>query len=363
MADLELTPAHGGQALLLARLLGRPLSEILDFSASINPLGPPAAALAAAQEALAEVQHYPESDAASLRQALAAHHGLPEHNLLVGNGSTELLYLLPRLLQPRRALIVTPAFSEYRSALQLAGAEVIDWPLPAETGFILSAPELIAAARSTDVDMLVVANPGNPTGVGIPPEELLAVADGLDGRCSLAVDEAFVDFSPRRSLLTAVPTRRNLFVFRSLTKFYAIPGLRVGFLAGPDAAMALLRPTAPPWSLNTPALAAARACLAQADYGAETLRQIPLWRQALAAGLTDLGCMVQASEANYLLARLPLSAPDAPHLTQQLGSKGILIRDCTNFPPLSGRYIRVAVRKDEENRQLLTALRSAFVSV
>jgi len=360
MADLELTPAHGGQALLLARLLGRPLSEILDFSASINPFGPPTAALAAAQAALAEVQHYPESDAASLRHALAAHHGLPESNLLVGNGSTELLYLLPRLLQPRRALVVTPAFSEYRAALLLAGVEVVEFPLAVETGFSLSAADLIATARSADVDLVIVANPGNPTGAGIAPELLLAVADALDGRCTLAVDEAFVDFCPQLSVLTAAPSRRNLFVFRSLTKFYAIPGLRVGFLAGPDALMALLRNAAPPWSLNTPALAAARVCLTQTAYHDATLQQIPLWRQELAAGLSVLGCRVFASAANYLLAELPPAAPVAAQLAQQLRQDGLLIRDCSNFSPLDGRYIRLAVRRAEENRRLLLALQGVM---
>jgi len=356
MAALELTPLHGGQALRLACELDRPLAEILDFSASINPLGPPAAALSAARQALDAIRHYPESDAASLAAALAAHHHLPEKHLLVGNGSTELLYLLPRLLQPRRALLVTPAFSEYRSALQQTGAEISDFPLDPDDGFALTPQRLIDAALAADADLVLVANPGNPSGSGVDPQQLLEVAEGLSGRSRLAVDEAFVDFCPQRSLLAAVPEQRNLLVFRSLTKFYAIPGLRVGFLAGPEVTMALLRRNAPPWSLNTPAIAAAKACLADSAYQAATLRQIPLWRAELAEELGKLGLQVFAGEANYLLARLPRRAPAAPMLATQLRPQGILIRDCSNFPPLDDRFIRVAVRTPEENRRLLLAL-------
>jgi len=356
MADLELTPGHGGQALLLAKKLGKPLAAILDFSASINPLGPPPEALQAAHQALGAIQHYPESDAGSLRAALAAHHRLAEEHLLVGNGSTELIYLLPRLLQPRRALIVTPAFSEYRAALQLAGVEVLELPLDPQQQFACSAARLIEAARHHQVDMLLVANPGNPSGAGSDPATLLRVADELDGRCTLVVDEAFVDFCPQRSLLSAVSARRNLFVLRSLTKFYAIPGLRVGFVASPSAAMDLLRPAAPPWSLNTPALAAATACLRADAYRTETLRQIPLWRQALGAGLEELGLRVFAGEANYLLAQLPATAPQAGQLAARLRPEGILIRDCSNFAPLDSRFIRLAVRNPDENRRLLGAL-------
>jgi len=356
MADLELTPTHGGQVLRLARELDRPLDEIFDFSASINPLGPPEAALSAARQALDAIQHYPESDAASLAAALAAHHRLPEKHLLVGNGSTELLYLLPRLLQPRRALLLTPAFSEYRRALQQVGAGISDFPLDPKNGFAFSPQQVIDAALAADTDLVLVANPGNPSGAGIDPQQLLEVAEGLDGRCRLVVDEAFIDFRPQRSLLAAVPEQRNLLVLRSLTKFYAIPGLRVGFLAGPEVTMALLRRNAPPWSLNTPAIAAAKACLADDSYQATTLRQIPLWSRELAEGLGKLGLQVFAGEANYLLACLPLGSMTAPQLARQLRPQGILIRDCSNFPPLDEHYIRVAVRTPEENRRLLQAL-------
>ncbi len=350
---------HGGAAIRLARELGRPLTEIVDFSASINPLGAPDSALAAARQALDGIVHYPEIDAASLVAALAEHHDLPAENLVVGNGSTELIYLLPRLLRARRAMVVTPAFSEYEKALLLAGIPLDTFPLSAADGFRFD-PDGLLAALDDEVDLIVVANPGNPTAAGIDPDQLLYLADRLADRAALVVDEAFVDFTPQLSLIDKVPQRENLYVLRSMTKFYAIPGLRIGYLAGPAAATRLMRQALPPWTINTPAQAAAIACLQDHDYQQQTINLIPELRQQLAADLTALGMTVFASDANYLLVQLPAAGLRAPELTERLRHEGILIRDCSNFSALDDRYIRLAVRTADENARLITALRQVL---
>jgi threonine-phosphate decarboxylase len=347
---------HGGAAIRLARELGLPLTEILDFSASINPLGPPVSAMAAAHQALDDIIHYPEIDAASLVAALAGYHSLPAINLLAANGSTELIYLLPRILRARRALIVTPAFSEYEKALMQAGVKVDSFALSSENGFRFDSNDLLAVLDDA-VDLVLVANPGNPTAVGIDPSILLDLADRLAGRAALVIDEAFVDFAPQLSLIDAVPERDNLYILRSMTKFYAIPGLRIGYLAGPEAAIRLMRQALPPWTINTPALQAAIACLQDSDYQQQTRTLIPQLRQNLVDGLNALGLTVFDSIANYLLVRLPKGRLNAAFLTQRLTREGILIRDCTNFSSLNDRYIRLAVRTVDENRRLLTALR------
>lgn len=347
---------HGGAAILLARELGLSLSELVDFSASINPLGAPPSALAAAHQALADIGHYPEIDAASLVAALAEFHSIPTANLVAANGSTELIYLLPRLLRSQRALVVTPAFSEYRTALLQAGIAIDSFPLSADNDFRFD-PERLLFRMHDDVGLVVVANPGNPTGAGIDSTTLQALADRLSGRAALLVDEAFVDFAPEQSVIDAVPSRDNLYVLRSMTKFYALPGLRVGYVAGPEVAMRLVRQTLPPWTMNTPALAAAIASLQSRDYQQQTLTQIPLLREKLADGLAALGMKVFSSVANYLLVRLPEGGERAPVLTERLSRDGLLIRDCSNFPGLDDRYVRLAVRTEEENLRLLCALR------
>ncbi|AMV73390.1 L-threonine-0-3-phosphate decarboxylase [Desulfuromonas sp. DDH964] len=346
---------HGGGVARAARELGLPPEALLDFSASINPLGMPPTVLAAAQASLSRAVHYPEIDAAALREALAAHHGLPPARLLPAAGSTELIYLLPRVLRPRRALLVRPAFSEYARSLAAAGIPWDGFDLHPEEGFALDPKRLLAALRP-ETELVLVANPGNPHGTGIDPQRLETIATALRGQALLVVDEAFIDFCPERSLLSRVAAHDNLYVLRSLTKFYAIPGLRAGFLAGPEQGVARLAAAREPWTLSTPALAAAEACLAAADYRRATATLLPLLRQELAAGLEALGLKVFPCVANFLLARLPAPAPAGSEITAALYRQGVLVRSCANFPPLDDRYLRLAVRTATEQQRLVALL-------
>ncbi len=349
---------HGGDVWGAARELGCPVEEILDFSASINPLGIPEGVLRAAREALPLSIHYPEPDAASLRRELSAFHDLSEANILPGNGSTELIHLFARVLRPRRALLVTPAFSEYRKALERSDTLIEPFPLHPADVFRFD-PVALLRRLTPETDLVLLANPGNPTGTGIDPAALEAVVRGAGEGLVVAVDEAFIDFCPKRSVIERVGGNDNLYVFRSLTKFYAIPGLRAGYLAGPTAGIARLERASSPWAFSAPSLAAARACLSQADYRCLTLETIPVLRSRLAAGLTSLGATVFPSEANFLLFRLE-TGPAAPQIAASLRREGILVRECSNFPPLNERYLRVAVRSEADNERLLCEMKKLF---
>lgn len=350
---------HGGDVLRVARELGVPPSAILDFSASINPLGMPPGVRQAALAALEQSTHYPELDAASLTEALAAHLGLPAANILPGSGSTELLYHAARVLRPRRVLLVTPAFSEYERALNLVGAEIDFFPLSPQDDFRFDAERLLRRL-TPETDVILFANPGNPGGAGIEPKVVEAIVQAVREQAVVAVDEAFVDFAPHLSVLDRIMKYGNLYVFRSLTKFYAIPGLRAGFLAGPERGIGLLAASRPPWPFSTVAQAAAEACLREEAFRRQTLEIIPVLRQQLAEDLRSLGLKVYPSVANYLLARIDSAQKTARELATSLRGRGILIRDCSNFPPLDGRFFRVAVRTAEENGKLLAALREVL---
>lgn len=352
-------PSHGGDLLRRAHQLGLSTDALLDFSASINPLGSPAGVLKAAQQALLRVEHYPEIDALSLVEALAAYHDLPQENLMAGSGATELLSLFPQVFKPRRALLVIPAFSEYERNLRRENAAVDYFPLSAEHHFQLDIEKLLQQIKE-DTDLVLLANPGNPAGAAIDPQVILALAERILGKAMLAVDEAFVDFCPHRSVINRVAQHPNLFVFRSLTKFYGIPGLRAGYMAGPAEAMARLASAKDPWTLSTPAIEAAKACLAEHSHRQATLEMIPVLRRQLAEGLSALGCLVFPSEANYLLMRLPGEGSDASQLCDQLLASGVLVRDCTNFSSLDHHYLRVAVRCQADNNRLLDVMQSAF---
>jgi threonine-phosphate decarboxylase len=346
---------HGGQVLSLARELGCLPETILDFSASLNPLGPSVEALAAARDALVDACHYPEVDGAALAMAIADHHGLPRECVLAGAGATEFIYLIPRILRPRRVLLVEPAFSEYRPALLQAGAQVDTWQLDPADDFRLDPAGLLAALHP-DTELVWLANPLNPGGTGYPRELLLSLADVLPAQVFLVVDEAFVDFAPQLSLADQVAARMNLVTFRSLTKFYAIAGLRLGWLAACPQLIARCAAGREPWRLSTPAIAAGLACLQAVNLPATTLQVIPLLRTELASGLGKLGCKVYPSVANYLLCRLPDSAPPATTIAAALRLQGILIRTCTDFAGLDDRHVRLAVRRAVDNRRLLAEL-------
>lgn len=347
------TYRHGGGIYQAAAELRRPVAELLDFSASINPLGMPVAVRAAAAAALADAIHYPEIHAESLIASLAGHHHLDPRHFLPGNGSTPLFALFARTLRPRRALVVRPAFSEYQRALELAGTEIDTFDLSPEDDFVLDPAQLLQKV-TPETDLLLLANPGNPSGARIEATTILTLAHALREQALVAVDEAFIDFCPDASILAAVATKPNLYVFRSMTKFYAIPGLRVGYLAGPQRGIARLRQEAEPWALSTVAIAAAKAAMAATAYTAESLHLIPQLRAQLSDGLRSLGLHVYPSSANYLLLRL--TAGDGDALVAALRQEGLLLRSCSNFPPLDARYLRVAVRTAAENQQLIAAL-------
>ena len=345
---------HGGGVDQAMGELGLSREQIADFSASINPLGVPVEVRQALQQALNRISDYPELDAASLRTELARFHRLPEANLLPGSGSTELIYLLPRVLRPRRALLIQPCFGEYAPALQQAGCQPDYFSLDPHRNFAFEIPQILAALRP-ETDLVVLANPGNPSGVAVAPEQLLELAGQL-GDCRLLVDEAFVDFCPERSLISRLCECQNLLLLRSLTKFYAIPGLRVGYLAASAADISLLAAEREPWSLSNLAIAAARTCLSVDSFRTRTLATIPLLRTQLQGGLEELGWQVFSSEANYLLCRLPDHWPSAPQLVERLRPQGLPLRSCCDFIPLDERYLRVAVLGENQILRLLQAL-------
>ncbi|KIH76341.1 L-threonine O-3-phosphate decarboxylase [Geoalkalibacter ferrihydriticus] len=348
---------HGGNVLQTARELGLEPEALRDFSASINPLGTPDEVMAAIRASLEQIQHYPEIDGASLIQALAEHHQMAPGHFVPGSGSTELIYLLPRVLRPRRALLLAPCFSEYARSLAQIGCSVDYHLLSAEDNFLFDPLSLLHQIRP-ETDLIVLANPGNPAGTALAPQALLELAAGIREQALLLVDEAFVDFCPDHSLLPHLKHCDNVLVLRSFTKFYAMPGLRAGYLAGAPHTLARLAQAREPWTLSTPALAAARACLGAADFRRHTLRVIPQWRGQLQKGLQELGWRVFPGEANYLLAHLPPGSTKAPQLAATLRAQGILVRDCSNFVGLDETYVRVAVRRPEDNQRLLHALRT-----
>ncbi len=353
---------HGGNLREISQRYGIPEEEILDFSASINPLGPPKGALRAILDGMEGLVHYPEIDGITLKDRLAGEEGLSVENLLVGNGSSEFIYLVPRALSPKRALVPMPSFSDYGRALKLAGCQVLPFPLTAEEGFRLDPEGLINALK--EVDLVILCSPNNPTGSCLSPDKLLRViAAAAEHGITLFCDEAFIDFVPATTIRRHVKEFPNLLVLRSFTKFYAIPGLRAGALYGHSALMEKIAAFQEPWTLNRLASAAVGAALSDAAYRESTLAMIDKERAFLTEGFASLpGVRVFPSSANFLLLETNPPMPEPDRLFTVLLRAGILVRSCASFPGLGPRFFRIAVRSPEENRLLMESFRKAIRS-
>src|SRR6266567_7851536 len=293
---------HGGNVFAVARQLGVQPEEILDFSASINPLGPPSGVREAVAAAFERLVHYPDSDCTELTAALAHHHGMAPANVCVANGSTELIFLIPRLVAGGRALLIAPTFSEYAVALRQAGWEYDQFVLPHDQGFPLSLGAL-REELAKGYALLFLCNPGNPTGRLYGREE---VAELLllcrEAGTLLVLDEAFMDFCEEGSAKDLMVASGAGVVLRSMTKFYAMPGLRLGYALAAAPLTERLMALRPPWSVGTLAQAAGLAALADLAHGASTLAYVAAERAVLAAALAELrGVRVYPGAANYLL--------------------------------------------------------------
>jgi len=353
-----MTTGHGGNLRALAARAGRPVAEILDFSANVNPLGPPEWLRAVISRHVEALVHYPDPDSSSLAEALARRHGVPREEVAVGNGSSELLYALPKALAASRAVIPVPSYIDYADAAQAAGLCVETLPLAESAGFELDAAALGSMLHGGEAVFL--GQPNNPTGLLVERNALCRLAESHPSTV-FVVDEAFADFVEGYETLAS---RRpaNVAVVRSMTKFYAIPGIRLGYLVADAGIVGKVRELLVPWSVNTLAQAIGEAALGDEDYGQRTRAFVTERRESLIRALRQIpGLTVYPGRANFLLARLDRSEFDAPRLSDVLlRSDGIAIRDCSNYEGLDGRFFRVAVRTDEENDRLCRALDAAL---
>ncbi|MEP0928271.1 threonine-phosphate decarboxylase CobD [Leptolyngbya sp. SLC-A1] len=358
----SIRPVHGGNLVWAAAIANCSPDSLIDFSASINPLGPPESVTRAMTEALGQLRHYPDPDYAALRCALASHHQVPADWVLPGNGAAELLTWAARDLTERPAAgchLLTPAFGDYGRALAAFGVPIQPWPLSLRE--VKADGTLQAAIAWPDAEGagILINNPHNPTGHLFSIDSLKPLLDRAD---TVIVDEAFMDFVPphqQQSLIGELGRYPNLVVLRSLTKFYTLPGLRIGYALGHPDRLHRWQRWRDPWPVNVLAAAAAIAAVQDKAFQTRTWQWLPPARAALCDGLQAiLGLRPLAGAANYLLVRTTTPAPVLQET--MLRSHQVLIRDCLSFPELGADYFRVAVRTTAENERLLTALGQAM---
>ncbi len=327
---------HGGDIFATAREHGWDWHDILDFSANINPLGPSPLVKPAICRAVDRIVHYPEREPARLRSALAQAWSLSEDQILLGNGATELIFFLSRLSGSASVALATPVFSEFHRAFPDSfSADLTDsatWPTSG---------------------LLVLTRPANPTGWTLPLNILTAYLDRSDA--TVLVDESFIEFSGLSSAASLIERYPQLIVLRSLTKFYALPGLRVGALIASPARIASWKQQREPWQVNVLAEEAALAAIGDTEHANRSFKFVANERTWL---MNQLRSMPNATplptDANFVFIRL--AYPASQLLTHLLREK-LLLRNCSDWPGLNGQSVRAAVRLRDENERLLAVWR------
>jgi len=356
--------AHGGNIWKMAERAGVRPAELVDFSASINPLGPPSWLAEEVAGALSLVTHYPDPEATELTLAACELYKVWPTQALAGNGASELLPPICRLAAQqglKRAIIPAPAYVDLERCCRLAGLAVENLICTAQEGF---APDLekLAAMLATPA-LVLLASPNNPTGVCVPARHVRDLARAFPQSLFL-MDESFADFVPgiedeQNGGAGRLARQRpdNVIVLVSLTKFYAVPGLRLGLcFASPDNAARLKR-LLPSWNVGLLGQRVGARCLRDQEYRTRTIREVAALREAFTQELREIpGLRVFPGAANFLLCRLDRVGMNATPLFERLLSEGLAIRLCRNFEGLDDSYFRIAVRTREENARLVDAL-------
>jgi len=345
---------HGGNIYEARRKYKR---KIIDFSANINPLGLSPKAKEIILKNLDKIPYYPDPKAEALIRKIAQYWGISEESILLGNGSVNLIYLITFAYRPKTALIPEPIFSEYERASKTLGSKVKFLNLKEDDGFRLKCSYIPKA------DVVFICNPNNPTGnIIVEKSSIEKILAKL-----IVIDEAFMDFLPNEMDYTLVwhaSKNENIIVLRSFTKFFALPGLRIGYLISHPKTVKRLKGFQPPWEINVLGQLVAEAVLDDREYIKETHKIISRERKFLFEEVKRIeGLRPYPSVTNFLLIKIEKDHMNSNMLKKGLIKRGILVRDCSNFRSLGNKFIRIAVRSHKENFYLLSVLKETLRKV
>jgi threonine-phosphate decarboxylase len=330
---------HGGNLFAICRDRGWEWRDVLDLSASINPLGPAPGVVPAIEAALDRIVHYPGDSPGELEETLAAEWQVDKSLVMAGGGATELLHFIARSGWSGPTAIVTPVWSEFYRAF------------PHALKVPLSDPE-----RWPQRGLLIFSQPVNPTGEALPVEVLRRAIAGREG--PVLVDESFIEFTRLESATQWCAHHPNLLVVRSLSKFYALPGLRVGAIVGSNEWMERLSRRREPWQVGTLAEVAAKAAVRDHDHAERSRELVETERRWLLEALSGLdGLTFLPGVANFLFANTDRPAKE---IVDWFLDRKIILRNCTNLPGVQGEAIRFAVRTREENERFLREAKEFF---
>ena len=335
--------------------LGISPDEVIDFSVNSNPFGP----ITAVSRALTTVpiERYPDKQCLELRRALSAHLHRPISDILVGSGTAELLWLLAlAFVRPGdKALILQPTFGEYANVVRLMGGEGRGVTAVSQNNFAHQTDQITNQLHQTDYRLLFICNPNNPTGTALPLAQIKAWAEAFP-KTLIVIDEAYINFAPGVKAASSIQTP-NLLILRSMTKDYAMAGLRLGYAVGHPHIIEAMARVQPPWSVNGMAQAAGVAALADTEFLQASVPKLLQNKKILVDGLKDAGYEPVPSTTHYFL--LPVG--NAVTFRSKLLTQKLQVRDCTSFGLPD--YVRIATRTVEENGRLLEAISNQQLAI
>ena len=355
---------HGGNVWEVSEKYKIPVDQLIDFSISTNPLGVPKTALESIRQHLNLIHHYPDPDHEWLLGALAKSAGVKPNNVVVGNGSTELIYLFTEVFLENgyEAVIPVPTFSEYKAAIERFGGNMVFINCDSSKNFKLNLEEL-EKSITKKTRIIFLCNPNSPTGWLYEKDDILRIIKlAAENNVLVFIDEDYIDFvddGKRYSMAEYVNEYNNLFVLRSLTKFFGLAGVRIGFGIGSPDLVKILKRVIMPWSVNSLAMFATAEAVKDIDFIKRTRLLVSKSRKEMREMFKPITWLkVYPSETNFLLVEIIREDLTSAQLAEGLAKKGLLIRDCKDFDGLNNRFFRVTVRRPEENRKLVEQIKS-----
>ncbi len=352
---------HGSDLEKIEAAYGIKKEEITSFSANVNPLGVSPLLRETIASRIDAITTYPDREYASLRRCIAAYAGCDDSQVLVGNGSTELISLFIQLEQPKKALIIGPTYSEYEREIALGGGACLYYPLKEELDFVLDAADFTSHLNES-IDLLVICNPNNPTSTAITRGDMRKILDVCKQHdIFVMVDETYVEFAPKPEEISAVPLTsyyNNIIILRGTSKFFAAPGLRLGYaVTGNRDLIKAIHTRKNPWTINSLAVVAGEAMFTDQAYIQKTRELISSERERMQKALSkDCRYKVYAPTANFMLVKIQTDSLTADMLFEKAIRRRMMIRDCSTFPFLDHKFFRFCVMSPEMNDQLLACL-------
>mgnify|MGYP005808340511 FL=1 len=359
---MSLNVIHGGDLDEISRIYGIKKEEIYNFGGNVNPLGLPESVKAAIAGNAHAPTNYPDVSYVALREAIGDYTGIDPKHIMVGNGSTELISMCIRSICPQKAVIVSPAYSEYLKEIELTGGSAELFPLKEQDEFMLNISEL-KKVLTPDIDMLVICNPNNPTGTYVTCDEIREILIHCKSRnIKLMIDETYVEFSDISKKVSAMPLIEefdNLFIIRGTSKFFACPGLRLGYGACSNKDIIdYINTHKDPWSVNIFAELSGTVMFRDKAFINKTRSLINTEREKIFRELFNIDCVhVYDTQSNFFLLRLKREDITSTDVFNKLIQNKILIRDCADFPYLDNHFIRFCILDEKSNDLLLENLK------